>query len=122
MKFIAIWAMVITADYMLEFRFEFLWPFWLLLRSVYDSFKYQGLVNIDILCNNNIIIKLKEIMQKHIILYLSGLLCIFYLYRAHFRHDLLLFHPCALAVLCCQHLRLGAICLAHRYVEKYRYL
>lgn len=50
--------MVITADYMLEFRFEFLWPFWLLLRSVYDSFKYQGLVNIDVLCNNNIIIEL----------------------------------------------------------------
>lgn len=37
--------MVILADFMLEFRFEFLWPFWLLLRSVYDSFKYQGLVS-----------------------------------------------------------------------------
>ncbi|XP_050597234.1 macoilin-1 isoform X4 [Bombus affinis] len=35
--------MVILADFILEFRFEFLWPFWLLLRSVYDSFKYQGL-------------------------------------------------------------------------------
>lgn len=31
------------ADFILEFRFEYLWPFWLLLRSVYDSFKYQGL-------------------------------------------------------------------------------
>ena len=30
------------ADYILEFRFEFLWPFYLLVRSVYDSFKYQG--------------------------------------------------------------------------------
>ena len=30
---------------MLEFRFEFLWPFWLLLRSVHDSFKYKGLVS-----------------------------------------------------------------------------
>lgn len=37
--------MVILADFILEFRFEFLWPFWLLLRSVYDSFKYQGLVS-----------------------------------------------------------------------------
>lgn len=35
--------MVICADFILEFRFEFLWPFYLLLRSVYDSFKYQGL-------------------------------------------------------------------------------
>lgn len=37
------WALVILADFILEFRFEFLWPFYLLLRSVYDSFKYQGL-------------------------------------------------------------------------------
>ncbi|XP_050446688.1 macoilin-1 isoform X2 [Cataglyphis hispanica] len=42
-KFFLLWAMVILADFILEFRFEFLWPFWLLLRSVYDSFKYQGL-------------------------------------------------------------------------------
>lgn len=34
---------MILADFILEFRFEFLWPFYLLLRSVYDSFKYQGL-------------------------------------------------------------------------------
>lgn len=45
-KFLVLWAIVITCDYMLEFRFEFLWPFWLLLRSVHDSFKYKGLVNI----------------------------------------------------------------------------
>lgn len=43
-KFLLLWALVITADFLLEFRFEFLWPFWLLLRSVYDSFKYKGLV------------------------------------------------------------------------------
>ncbi|XP_034934648.1 macoilin isoform X2 [Chelonus insularis] len=43
LKFLLLWAMVIFADFILEFRFEFLWPFWLLLRSVYDSFKYQGL-------------------------------------------------------------------------------
>lgn len=39
-----LWFLVILADFILEFRFEFLWPFYLLLRSVYDSFKYQGLV------------------------------------------------------------------------------
>ncbi|XP_043252143.1 macoilin-1 isoform X1 [Colletes gigas] len=43
LKFLLLWAMVILADFILEFRFEFLWPFWLLLRSVYDSCKYQGL-------------------------------------------------------------------------------
>ncbi|KZC07268.1 PREDICTED: macoilin-1 [Dufourea novaeangliae] len=43
LKFLLLWTIVILADFILEFRFEFLWPFWLLLRSVYDSFKYQGL-------------------------------------------------------------------------------
>ncbi|GLH13953.1 Macoilin [Gryllus bimaculatus] len=43
LKFLILWAFVLLADFILEFRFEFLWPFWLLLRSVYDSFKYQGL-------------------------------------------------------------------------------
>ncbi|GAB1605369.1 macoilin-like isoform X1 [Argonauta hians] len=42
-KFFMVWALVVMADFILEFRFEYLWPFWLLLRSVYDSFKYQGL-------------------------------------------------------------------------------
>jgi Transmembrane protein. len=46
LKFLVLWALVLFADFILEFRFEFLWPFWLLLRSVYDSFKYQGLVSI----------------------------------------------------------------------------
>ncbi|KAG9331021.1 hypothetical protein JZ751_020430 [Albula glossodonta] len=35
--------MVLLADFVLEFRFEYLWPFWLFIRSVYDSFRYQGL-------------------------------------------------------------------------------
>ncbi|KAL1494375.1 hypothetical protein ABEB36_009984 [Hypothenemus hampei] len=43
MKFLILWFLVILADFLLEFRFEFLWPFYLLIRSVNDSFKYQGL-------------------------------------------------------------------------------
>ncbi|CAH1800232.1 unnamed protein product [Owenia fusiformis] len=43
LKFLMVWALVLMADFILEFRFEYLWPFWLLMRSVYDSFKYQGL-------------------------------------------------------------------------------
>ncbi len=42
-KLLVLWGLVLVADYFLEFRFEYLWPFWLFLRSVYDSFKYQGL-------------------------------------------------------------------------------
>lgn len=43
LKFLLVWILVLMADFLVEFRFEYLWPFWLLLRSVYDSFKYQGL-------------------------------------------------------------------------------
>jgi len=42
-KLLFLWILVLVADYLLEFRFEYLWPFWLLVRSIYDSFKYQGL-------------------------------------------------------------------------------
>jgi hypothetical protein len=44
LKFICIWGVIMAADFLLEFRFEYLWPFWLVLRSICDSFKYQGLV------------------------------------------------------------------------------
>ena len=43
-KLVLLWLAVLFCDHFLEFRFEYLWPFWLFLRSVYDSFKYQGLV------------------------------------------------------------------------------
>ncbi|XP_053561362.1 macoilin [Bombina bombina] len=43
LKFLVVWALVLLADFVLEFRFEYLWPFWLFIRSVYDSFRYQGL-------------------------------------------------------------------------------
>ncbi|XP_076864598.1 macoilin-1 [Brachyhypopomus gauderio] len=43
LKFLLVWALVLLADFVLEFRFEYLWPFWLFIRSVYDSFRYQGL-------------------------------------------------------------------------------
>ncbi|XP_077446625.1 macoilin-1 [Stigmatopora argus] len=43
LKFLFVWVLVLLADFVLEFRFEYLWPFWLFLRSVYDSYRYQGL-------------------------------------------------------------------------------
>ena len=35
-------------DFILEFRFEYIWPAWLLMQSVYETFKYQGLVSCDV--------------------------------------------------------------------------
>uniref|UniRef100_E0CZE6 Macoilin n=1 Tax=Mus musculus TaxID=10090 RepID=E0CZE6_MOUSE len=46
LKFLVVWALVLLADFVLEFRFEYLWPFWLFIRSVYDSFRYQGLLHL----------------------------------------------------------------------------
>ncbi|KAJ8289458.1 hypothetical protein GJAV_G00001520 [Gymnothorax javanicus] len=43
LKFLLVWVLVLLADFVLEFRFEYLWPLWLFIRSVYDSFRYQGL-------------------------------------------------------------------------------
>nr|CAB3263586.1 macoilin [Phallusia mammillata] len=42
-KFMVVWMFILLADFILEFRFEYVWPFWLLIQSVYDTFKYQGL-------------------------------------------------------------------------------
>lgn len=47
LKFLVVWVLVLLADFVLEFRFEYLWPFWLFIRSVYDSFRYQGLVRLS---------------------------------------------------------------------------
>ncbi|XP_076820237.1 macoilin-like [Clavelina lepadiformis] len=44
LKFIVVWLFILLADFILEFRFEYIWPLWLLLQSVYETFKYQGLV------------------------------------------------------------------------------
>ncbi|CAG0881476.1 unnamed protein product [Cyprideis torosa] len=43
LRFLMVWIVVLLADFLLDFRFEFLWPLWCLLRSVYDSYRYQGL-------------------------------------------------------------------------------
>jgi len=43
-KFLLVWVLVLAADFLLEFRFEYLWPVWLLLHSTFDSFRYQGFI------------------------------------------------------------------------------
>ncbi|XP_050664674.1 macoilin isoform X2 [Leptidea sinapis] len=42
-KFISFWLIVIVADYLLEFRFEFIYPFWILFQAAHETFKFQGL-------------------------------------------------------------------------------
>jgi hypothetical protein len=44
LKFIIVWMFIITLDYFFDFRFELLWPLWLLIQSLQDSFKYQGIL------------------------------------------------------------------------------
>ena len=86
-------------------RFEYLWPFWLLVRSIYDSFKYQGLVR-AIFYQRNIY------FNKYLF---SGFFSFLHLYCPHQRHDLLSLHTSPLAFLRGQYLRLGSVCLAYRF-------
>ena len=44
-KFLLIWLLIMLVDFILEFRFEYIWPAWLLMQSVYETFKYQGFVS-----------------------------------------------------------------------------
>lgn len=105
--------MVILADFILEFRFEYLWPFWLLLRSVYDSFKYQGLVSWIQFTG-----KSATFIDNNLhLFYFTGLFCIFYLYCTNFWHDLFLLYTSTLALFCSQYICLGAVYLAHRCVH-----
>ncbi|MBN3299322.1 MACOI protein, partial [Amia calva] len=39
-----VWILVLLADFILEFRFEYLWPCWLFFGSVYTFFHCHGLV------------------------------------------------------------------------------
>ncbi|KAK6297187.1 hypothetical protein J4Q44_G00317700 [Coregonus suidteri] len=44
LKFIIGWTLVLLADFILEFRLEYLWPCWLFFRSVYTTFHCHGLI------------------------------------------------------------------------------
>ncbi|XP_064196951.1 macoilin-1 isoform X2 [Anguilla rostrata] len=44
LKFVMVWILVLLADFILEFRFEYLWPCWLFFGSVYSTFHCHGLV------------------------------------------------------------------------------
>ncbi|KAK5903393.1 hypothetical protein CgunFtcFv8_007179 [Champsocephalus gunnari] len=42
-KFMMMWMLVLLADFILEFRLEYLWPCWLFFGSVYTTFHCHGL-------------------------------------------------------------------------------
>ncbi|KAM3602489.1 uncharacterized protein V6R79_005070 [Siganus canaliculatus] len=44
LKFMMMWMLVLLADFILEFRLEYLWPCWLFFGSVYTTFHCHGLV------------------------------------------------------------------------------
>lgn len=44
-KFVLLWLSCIALDLLIGFRFELLYPVWLLMRNCYDSFRFQGLVS-----------------------------------------------------------------------------
>ncbi|VDK36066.1 unnamed protein product [Taenia asiatica] len=43
LKLFLIWSTIVVLDFLMEFRFEYMWPCWLLIRTINDSFKYQGI-------------------------------------------------------------------------------
>ncbi|KAG7222714.1 hypothetical protein INR49_026323 [Caranx melampygus] len=43
LKFMMMWTLVLLADFVLEFRLEYLWPCWLFFGSVYTTFHCHGL-------------------------------------------------------------------------------
>ncbi|VDK48642.1 unnamed protein product [Anisakis simplex] len=44
-KLVVLWLVCIALDLLIGFRFELLYPVWLLIRNCYDSFRFQGLVS-----------------------------------------------------------------------------
>ncbi|XP_030638346.1 macoilin [Chanos chanos] len=44
LRFMVLWTVVLLADFILEFRLEYLWPCWLFLGSVYTTFHCHGLI------------------------------------------------------------------------------
>ena len=115
------WTLVLLADFILEFRLEYLWPCWLFFGSVYTTFHCHGLVRtpavgFNIQCSGNYCI-FAHLTQISVFLFLfSGHLCCFCLRRLHTGYLLFNFCPFALAIFCGKHLCVIQLHLAHRWV------
>ncbi|KAF7623576.1 hypothetical protein Mgra_00010133 [Meloidogyne graminicola] len=42
LKFFLMWVGCIMLDFLIGFRFELLWPLWLLVRHLYESFRIHA--------------------------------------------------------------------------------
>lgn len=125
LKFMMMWTLVLLADFILEFRLEYLWPCWLFFGSVYTTFHCHGLVSISLsftfLCiqprwwwPHNV--NLMYYSLNWMCLVFAGYLCCFCLCCLYFGHLLFNFCSLALAVLCGQHLCIIQLHMAHRWV------
>lgn len=107
-RVLSFWAFVLIIDFLLEFRLELLWPLWLFMTSVYDSFKYQGLVRIIV---SSLIVILQVTRKYSSFTGLFSILCVFV---TDSRFSLLSFHPSSVALFCCTNICMDTICLAYR--------
>lgn len=44
-KLLIMWMVIVALDFACGFRLEYFWPVWLMLQSVADAYKYQGIVS-----------------------------------------------------------------------------
>lgn len=44
-KLLVVWMVIVGLDFAAGFRLEYFWPLWLMLQSVIDAYKYQGIVS-----------------------------------------------------------------------------
>lgn len=125
LKFMMMWTLVLLADFILEFRLEYLWPCWLFFGSVYTTFHCHGLVRspavwLHIVCSGPDDDYPTEwiqcILLKLMFSLFAGYLCCFCLCCVHSGHLLFNFCSSALAVLCGEHLRIIQLHMAHGWV------
>lgn len=144
LKFMVMWTLVLLADFLLEFRLEYLWPCWLFFGSVYTTFHCHGLVrtptvSFHILCSRLddesqatnwlfLVLQVTELYAfdwSHFVVFLfvcfvfTGHLRCFCLCCLHPGHLLFNFCSFALAVFCGEHLCIIQLYMAYRWVWIY---
>lgn len=108
LKFVMMWTLVLLADFILEFRLEYLWPCWLFFGSVYTTFHCHGLVTLCFSLRNSALEAVKSTLCFLLTAFslFAGYLCRFCLRCLHPGHLLSHFCSFTLALLCRQHIRL----------------
>lgn len=72
LKFVMMWTLVLLADFILEFRLEYLWPCWLFFGSVYTTFHCHGLVTLCFSLRNSAL----EAVKSTLCFFTNGLFLI----------------------------------------------